>query len=235
MAKKTRYFNFPIQLLAGFLKKPDDVLKDILDYALYSYTLNDKIQGESHHIQMAAAIAYYDVPLSDPQKSYKNGEMLYIKHGQGNPIAGLNRSIFLNFYGRGKSKFDYVCLLGFLALKSILGSKIYCKTENEYFWSRMDGKAQQVSKEELSSEIQQYANHYQTRKIKNVLKLDWHLKTYSNHTRGFYISFSLTLEKLIEVAEERRDAYRLKKYQNEERNAIREVREKLKINSNTNA
>ena len=229
MKKETRYFNFPIQILDGFLKKPNEVLEDILNYALYSYTLNDKIQGESHQIQMAAAIAYYDVPISDPQKAYRNGEMLYVKHGQGNPIAGLNRSIFLNFYCRGKNQFDYVCLLGFLALKSILGSKIHCKTENEYFWSRMDGKAEQVSKKQLSFEIQQYANHYQTRKIKNALKLDWHLKTYSNHTRGFYISFSLSPENLIAVAEEQRDAYRLKILKNEERNAVREVRERLKI------
>lgn len=227
MKTEKRYFNFPIQLLAGFLKKPDEVLENIVDYALYVYTLNEEIQGESYMLQMSAATSYFEIEVNNIEKSYKNGQMLFIRHGNGNPMTGLNRSIFLNFYGAKKSEFEYVCLTAFLALKSILSTKIYCKTNNGFLWSRMDGQARQVTKEQLSPEIRKIATDHMTRKIKDALKLDWHLKTYSNHTRGFYISFNLSLRKLIMVAEELRQSYRLKKYRQEEKITVREVREKL--------
>jgi len=230
MKKEQRYFNFPIQLLVGFLKNPDEVMENIRDYALYVYTLKDEIQGESNTMQMAAATSYFDISIANVQKSYGNGRMLFIRYGEGNPMTGLNKSIFLNFYGSGKPEFDYVCLLAFLACRSILSKKLFCKTNNHYLWSRMDGQAKQVTPDALSAEVRKYATPYQTRKIKDALKLNWHLKTYGQQTRGFYISFDMNLQALIFAAEEMKQSYRLKQYRLEEKAAKFAARAKLARN-----
>lgn len=222
-----RYFNFPIQLLKGFMIDDTGVLNDICDYAIYENSLK-LVLGESELENMKDSAKFFNLTLGSEKKSLENGKSLYNNVPQISPKVGLNLSIFWDFAKNDKSEFDRICLLGFLAIKSILQKNTYCKIDNKFWLSRMDGKPKSVNDySELSNEIREYANEYQTKKIKTALRDNWGLVTYSRYTRGFYISYSLTLEQLIYEAEKRRKATKENQYKQQEKEALKKVLERL--------
>ncbi|WP_150452563.1 hypothetical protein [Arenibacter lacus] len=219
MSKEERYFNFPIQLLEGFMQDSHTVLNNIFDYAIYTHTLRYTHDNEIN-VQVSSACKFFGVTAGNAIKSYHNGEMLYSSIEPNSPMVGINKDMFFDYYKDDKNEFHKVCLLGFLALRSIIQDKRYIKITNNYLWARMDGKAKSIkSIDELSAEIRKYANNYQTRKIKEALSNDWYLRTYSYYTRGFYVSFKLSMEELVLIAETNRASYKNKKRKQEEKEA----------------
>lgn len=226
--KDEKYFNFPIQLLAGFMiDENNKTLINILDYSVYENSL--KLVFGKDLQKVVDSASFYNITLGDKNRTLKNGKMLYNSIPTNSPKAGLNLSIFWNFYKNDKTEFDKICLLAFLGIKSIIGSKSYCKLTNLFLWSRMDGKTNAiVTVSELSNEIRKYANEYQTKKIKTALRNNWGLVHYARHTRGFYVSFKITLKQLIFEAEKRRISTKEKQYKEQEKETLKQVLEQLK-------
>lgn len=223
---REKYFNFPIQLLSGFLIDSRQSLKDIAHYAIYKKYL--EAEGTRDQ-KMKIAFSFFDFNLKIAEEVLKKGEELYDSLPINSPKTGIRLSIYRDFFRNEKTEFEKICLLGFLALKSILGNKAYCKTANDFWLSRMDGKREKIKyKSELSPEIQKFANNYQTCKIKNALQNNWGLKTYSFFTRGFYVSFKIKKDKLISIAEEKRSSIKEKQRKVHEQKVRLEVRELLK-------
>ena len=111
----------------------------------------------------------------------------------------------------------------------MIGAKPYYKANNFFLWSRMDGKTNTIVEvSELSNEIKRFANEYQTKKIKTALRNNWGLVHYARHTRGFYVSFKITLKQLILEAEKRRSSTKEKQYKEQEKEILKEVLEQLK-------
>lgn len=222
-----RYFNFPVQLLGGFMDNSIKILDSIADYAVYEHSLKLILGSEIENMKDSAN--YYNITLGNYKKSLENGKLAYNRLPNNSPKVGLNLSLFWDFYKDEKTEFDKICLLGFLAIKSILGSKAYCKLDNKFWLSRMDGQTKSINDfDELSKEISQYANEYQTKKIKTALRDNWGLVTYSRYTRGFYVSYSISLEQLIYEAEKRRAATKEKEYKHQEKEALKRALEKIK-------
>lgn len=212
MKDKPEYFNFPVTLLNGLFEDKIKVLNDILYFALYAHSLKmdaEELYNNSELSKFKSAAKYYDVNLSGNEQAikskFKQGKQLFDSIPTYSPKVGLRIEIFWDFYKNDKSDFDIACLSAFLAIKSILGSKPYCKTDNSYLWARMCGNAKAIKDvSELSEGVKKYANDYQTVKIKTALRDSWGLVTYSRYTRGFYVSFALDLPTLIMEAEKRR-------------------------------
>lgn len=228
-----KYFNFPIQLLKGFMIDEKKVLSNICDYAVYTKSL-DLILGDTELENMRDSARYFKISLTSIDRSLKNGVLLHENIPKNSPKVGLSKSMFFEFYTNDKSDFDKICLLGFLAIKSILGTKPYTKLDNKFWLSRIDGNPKSINDySELSNEIRTYANEYQTRKIKIALRDNWGLATYSRYTRGFYVSYILTLEQLIYEAEKRRKSTIEKQNKIKEKEALQRVLERIK-NENHN-
>ncbi len=208
MGSETKYFNFPVELLSDFINDSSKVLNNISDYAIYSHSLNLEYGDELEC--MKASAKFFHVTLSNIRNTLKNGKKQFENIKQTGPKVGINFSIFWDYYKNEKSEFDKVCLLAFLAIKSILQTKPYCKIDNRFLLARMDGKAKSCDFESLSPSILKYANEYQTKKIKTRLSESWNLTTYSRYTRGFYVSFSLNLNDLVYEAEKRRKSVKEK-------------------------
>jgi hypothetical protein len=229
---KEQYFNFPIQLLGGFMKNDNQTtLKNILDYVIYEDSL--KLYEGSKLEKIITCATEYNITLGNNENSLTNGKKLYELYNifdTNSPRAGIKLSIWWDFYKNDKTEFDKICLLSFLAIKSILGrQKSYCKTTNLYLWARMDGKVKAVNDVfDLSQEVRKYANEYQTKKIKQSLINNWGLVTYSRYCRGFYVSYKLTLEGLITEAEKRRESTKERQYKDHEKELIKKVLDKLK-------
>lgn len=226
-----KYFNFPIQLLEGFIVNSEKVLNNICDYAVYENA--SKFEHGTHLQKIKASASFYELTLGSDKNTLDNGKMLYDSIPTNSPKVGLNRIVFWDFFTNDKSDFDKVCLLAFLAIKSILGPKTHCKANNMFLWSRMDGKTKTIDEvSELSKEVQKYANRYQTENVKKELILNWHLIYYSRYTRGFYISFKMTLENLIFEAEKKRKSTKEKKQKQLQNEALRKALERLKNETN---
>ncbi len=211
------------------------VLHDILYFALYSHSLKmdaEDLYSNSEFNKFKSAAKFYNVDLGGGDQTIKyklkQGKQLFDSIPTGNPKVGLNISIFWDYYKNEKSDFDIACLAAFLALKSILGTKPYCKTDNAYLWARMSGNSNSMKDfSELSEGVKKYANEYQTVKIKNALIEGWKLITYSRYTRGFYVSFTLDLKTLIVEAETRRKTTKEKQYKQHEKEIVKQVLQAL--------
>ena len=203
--RNERYFNFPIKFLKGFLTNSRECLDGIIDYAVYSRFM---IETGTKAERLVDCEEYFGIKIGNKNKTYLHGKELYESRDIMPVMVGINTETFFKYYENDKSEFEKVCLLGFLAIKSILGKKPYCKIDNKYWLARMDGKAKSCDKTELSNEIKKYANLYQARKIKSALVDSWNLKTYSYYTRGFYVSFELDLDDLSYQAEKRKKSNR---------------------------
>lgn len=93
----------------------------------------------------------------------------------------------------------------------------------------MSGKSKSVNDwKELPEHIYKYCNEYQTsKKIIPALREAWGLVYYSRYTRGFYVSFTLTLDQLVYEAEKRRKTVKDKQRKEQEKEAVKKAMERL--------
>jgi hypothetical protein len=232
MAKeqKQQYYNTPIQLYKDFLISHEESLMNVSYYACYEYSIKNSCSFK-------AAVEYFGITygrntISDLAKPQTIGKKLYEDTPSNSPKVGIGSFMFWKFMKEEPTDFEKACLLAFLALKSIIQTKPYCKIDNSYLLSRMDGRAKKAKDDFLlSPEIKKFGNEYQMVKIKNELRNNWGLIYYSRYTRGFYFSFSMTLENLIFEAEKRRISTKNKLYKDEEKEALVRVMERLKGNT----
>jgi len=224
-----RYFNFPVCLLKNFLTNTRSALDAISGYSLYAESLKEDDDDEITNF--ITACAFYNIVVEDyPEPQFWRCRRAYQDVEFHAPKVGLNLNIFWDFYNTDKSEFEKVCLLAFLGIKSIIGNKSFCKTDNKYLLSRMNGSARSHSFDQLPDALAKYANEYQVKKIKNELKNNWGLRTYSRYTRGFYVSYTLKLENLMYEAEKSRKKAKAKLQQIEEKALLEKVLKKLAEN-----
>ncbi|MEW5677050.1 hypothetical protein ABGT15_12115 [Flavobacterium enshiense] len=226
-----KYFNFPIHLLKGFMKHSSVCLNNILEYSIYAHS--EKLEYSNDLERFESSLNYYEIKVPEDKNVtlawLKNGEHLYLNKPEKCPMVGLRLGIFWDFYNNHKREIDKICLLGFLSIKSILQNKPYCKIDNKFWLSRMEGNATSVDYfEDLDDNIRIYANEYQTKKIKSLLSDHWGLITYARYTKGFYVSFSLTIEELAYQVEKNRILSKQKKQENAQKTAQQLAIERLR-------
>lgn len=216
-----RYFNVPIQLLEGFLLDKNQILNNIVHFACYEYCT-------SKNAEISQAEWFFNITVGNPKKAMKDGKALLESIPVNSPKIGVNVHKLFEFLKEEKPEFKQACFLAFLALRSIIQNKSFCKIDNKFLLSRMDGKPKAVKAlTELSEAILKYASEYQTVKIKRALVETWGLVTYSRYTRGFYVSFSMSLPDLIFEAEKRRKSVIAKQYKAAEKEALKMALERL--------
>lgn len=244
--RNQRYFNFPIELLEGFMLHSDEVLKNIMSYAIYvKYKgLKERLEesgeefewynGEEYSIDdmeiLNIVLKYFRIKSPDPIKLKEEGYYLYYNYEHCEVKTGLNTSIFWDYFNKEKKDFDKISLLGHLAFKSIIQNKSYNKITRLYLLSRMDGKSKSIKDFSLlSKEIFKYSNHYQSRKLKEELNLNWGIEIYSpKNSRGFYASYKMSIDDLIYQAEKRRKKNRIEKLKLEKQKAYSKAMDKLR-------
>ena len=220
-----KYFNIPVQLLMDFMVDSSKCLNKVFDYAVYKHSL--KLEGTQAE-RFKASCKWYGVTVGNHTKSIEDGKDLLENTPDNSPKVGLSLSLFWDFYKNEKSDFEKVCLLGYLAIKSIVQTKPYWKLDNKFWLSRMDGNVKAVTAlSRLSEDILKHSTEYQLVKIKKELRENWGLVTYSRYTRGFYVSYTLTLEQLVFEAEKQRKSVKEKQYKEREKEAVREAIKRL--------
>ena len=190
---KTIYVNFPVCLLSGAFENIQFVTDNIFDYAIYKHSQNLEFNDELSKIKSASN--FFNVNLGLPERSLENGKNLLQQHIK-SPNASINISIIWDFYNNKKGEFDIACFCAFCAIKSILGNKNFVKTNKKLILLRMFGE--NIQKNEVL--FNKYSARYHIDKILIKLQEDWGLKLYSDHSRGFYLSFKNSLKSLAEIS-----------------------------------
>jgi hypothetical protein len=148
----------------------------------------------------------------------------------------VNIDLLSNFLKNEKTEFEIMQFLTFIGIKSVIGTKQCIKTNYDLIFARAFGynSIKDVPKT-LSKVIQPIYDKYKIRwhrdKIKNELEDSWNLITYSNNTRGFFVSVDskFSLEKLALVAESSKKKNKDLKRKNEKAEATKKALEKLGI------
>ena len=228
------YYNFPIQLINGFLDDSKKVLIDISHYCIYRVFIDNLEKYSGSFTGYQKACDDFGIEFKNVAAAYQNGKTLYEATIDKSPMVGMTSEMYWDYMTNEKSEFEKVLLLGDLAFKSILGAKSYIKLDNKYWFSRMDGSVKSIAKEDISPKLQRYLNEYQTKKIKNQLIANWGLASYSRYNRGFYVSYKMTLDDLAYHAEKIRKSTQDKKIKNDVKSAHEKALERLEKESKMN-
>ena len=230
MSKDVIYFNFPIQLLDGFLESDEKArkcLKDVIDFTVIHHATTSTSDG-SHTDKIKIASNKFCVQLGSVTESIKNYKRIVESIPKPFVMTAIKKATYWDFYENKKTEFEKAVLLAHLSLKSVLIKHKYAKYNNLFFWSRMDGKAQAVKgKCELSFELQNWCTEYKTGKIIKELKRNWHLQYYAKHVKGFYVSHTLSYGQLVEIAETRKIKYLDSKVKDRENKIENEVKQRM--------
>jgi hypothetical protein len=125
------------------------------------------------------------------------------------PKTGVSIGVFHDFFSHQKSDEQKAIFLAFLALKSIIGRKPYCKLTNQYLIARMGGFASlKDTPTLLPAKLEYWNTRRRLDRIKTELEQNWNVNIYGYRMRGFYASIDAQCprSKLIEVAEKNRKA-----------------------------
>ncbi|MDQ3022692.1 MAG: hypothetical protein M3R36_19325 [Bacteroidota bacterium] len=220
---KDTYFNFPICLIDGMFEDKLKVLNNIFDYTIYAKAVS--LEHGSMKDKVNETLKYFGV-TANATRVLDNGKKLFNSTPKKSPKASIKKDLYFDYYQHEKTEFEIVVLCGFLAIRSILLFKPYCKVTDDYMLVRMAGRATVKEIENLPEPLKKYINRYHLDKIKKELR-NWKLKLYGKHTRGFYVSFEMELKDLIFEVEKKRKKYIEKNYQNTEAEARKEVLRKL--------
>ena len=223
MHNKGKYFTFPIGMLSD---APGDIKKfceSLINYAFYMHS--KKLEHGTPLQKINDAGKYYGYTINNWRNVFDSGERIHLNNSK--VVTSINKDTIEDFKSNYKTPFEITVFMAFCGLRSIIGKKPYCKTENTFLLSRMAGLDRKVSIHELPETVRPYANEYQMRKIKNELVNHWGLKYYSRYTRGFYVSFTMPMDELVLQAEKRRKKYLEKSKTEDQKEAIKKAMLKL--------
>ena len=88
---ESKYFNFTVELLQGFLIDKRTVLDNIFDYAVYAHTL--KLEEGTETEKFKSACRYFAVKPGNIKNSLKNGELLFNSIPENSAKVGLSLSL----------------------------------------------------------------------------------------------------------------------------------------------
>lgn len=209
----TKFLNFPIPMLKGLYLDRAKFCSDAVDVGVFRYS--QRLSGNEATCYNDA-LRFFGITQKNPSTGIRNAKTIISQIPQSNPNAGISVEMLFDFYRNTKSEFELICLGAFLGIRSIIGQKLYYKTFKRMIWARAFGY---VSLNDIPAELSSIELKWQTRRrfdrVLRELQLNWGLRIFWDHFRGFYISFDLSLEKLAEIAESNKVKSRAKKLQAE--------------------
>ena len=231
------YFTFPIVLLKILHEDHRSFADKAICWTVYNYA-ETKLHGlpESERVQMA--LSKYGVETENLAGWIRYAKRIHKDMEGSKVMTSIEKRTLFDFLENDKSDAEVDELLGFAALRSIIGTKTYCRITENYWWSRMAGEERTVKDlDQLPDRIKRLSSEYQLKKLKRRLRDHWHLKYYGRYTRGWYATFKpdkdFPLERLIEKVELKRKSNLEKKYREDQKTAVRNVLRKIWGTPNT--
>jgi hypothetical protein len=222
------FFNFPVSLLRPAFSNMRKVCNDIIDYAIFKHA--ETLEGNPAKRTKDSA-KFFSVTLGNISQSYENGKTLFNDTPIKTAMTGISSTLLFDFYQNEKTDFEISLLLAFLAIKSILGKRSYCKLNSEFLLSRMAGLTSKNEIKDFPEPLKKFQSRYHLDCLKYELKKSFGLQIYARYTRGFFVSFELPLEQLIREVEIKRKKYIAKTQGDEQSKAVKKILTELYSNN----
>jgi hypothetical protein len=218
---KPRYATVPITLLKNIHKDQGGTIRQMFDYAVYDRMRKnypDCVHEDFQEPAMEESMEYFNLQPNRLSERMGLGKELYDTF-HGTPNASVSINLLLDFQ-KEKTEFELMVFSFHCAIRSMIGTKPYLKTTDDYWLSRAFGYAtvqdyQNVNLTQAEKDMRvKYSNRYWLDKIKNTLQNDWHLVYVSSNKyikiRGFYVSTQMTYEQLVLIAKGKNEVFKSK-------------------------
>ncbi|NCB84745.1 MAG: hypothetical protein EOM44_09700 [Bacteroidia bacterium] len=207
-----RYFQFPLFLLRSLFVDKAKCFNDILSYGVFVFAKNNELDENE--------ISEYFGIEGNYSRAYEKGKAIAEQIPVKEPIPMIDKDKLFEYQNNEKSEFELLKFAVTIGMKSILGTKPYCKTTKEMIFCRAFGFKNMHELEESTPKLfVKYFNRWQTDKILNEIEIEnWNLFRYSSkNMRGIYIAKKrkISLEKLIEMVEEKNKKRKIEELKNE--------------------
>ena len=198
-----KYLNFPLPILKEFDLTEDSKkgIKDIFNVGIYLYS--QTLSGTDLKKYRDSAKFLHIIP-GNLKRDLSEAQILLNKlKGRNYPLIGIKTKMVFDYQNNPKTEDEWINLCVFLAIRSILGNKPYCKTNKAMIHARMFGYNKPDDLPNKLNPLQEkFKKRYPMDKVLDELEINWHLKRLWNHNRGFYLSFDLSLKELAEISED---------------------------------
>ena len=218
------YLNFPVQIMQGGFTDVKAVCSKAIDYGIYDFMLRNGLSGVNG---FGEALKELQLTCKNHAGGLKVSKDIYqqLKDSLEKPVTvSIKKDLLFEYFKNEKSEFEIAVFLGYVGLKSIIGKKPYIKITNDYLLARMFGYSSVIElKKDFSAECCKYSTRYHLDKVKTKLESSFGLKLYGQKTRGFYVSFKLSLLDLVYHAELKRESRKEKERKAEKSDTINQV------------
>jgi hypothetical protein len=225
MDNNKKFLNIPVPMLKYLHTNSKSFLNDVFDVGIYLYS---KSLTGSEEKRYRDALKFLNITQGYIPGAIKNAKNVLYKMPARYPVTGIEKDMLFDYYKNEKTDFDIACLGAFLGIKSIIGTKPYCKTNKAFIHARMFGY---TSAKELPKELTPIEEKYQIRwhmdKVLLELQMNWFLKMLSNHQRGMYLSFDISLDELALKSERIKQQTRIQAFKELKKEAIQNAKSKL--------
>tara|TARA_R110002096_G_scaffold63797_3_gene156172 strand:- start:246 stop:980 length:735 start_codon:yes stop_codon:yes gene_type:complete len=216
-----RFLHFPVPMLIDFLDHPKETIKDIFVYSVYAMLKTGQIKSIQHFEKE------YDTRINEDFKKtiLTKGKQIFDSfNGFNYPYTGIHLHTAQKFLDP-KTEIEYISLLAFLALKSIIQKKAYQNAKDTIFLSRMAGSPGKT--DEIPKKIIHWMKSRSRRsRVFLILEQSFGLvRAYK--ARGISYSFTLTQEKLELTILRRRPENKKKEMASKKRIAKKAAQQKL--------
>lgn len=194
--KNEKFFNFPINLIDGFLDDSTKCLNNIYDFSIYKHILKyeekegfEWIDYEDEEKAVEIAESFFEVKSRDKVLTFNKGKKIFNECDLKYPFTRINTAVLIDFLNNPKTEFEKVVLLAHLALLSTNKEKPYSKVDKNFIYSRMNGFSKSLAreyvdeklifpdpriKEQLHPKLQKYFTKRYWDKIKEELSERWY-------------------------------------------------------------
>jgi len=225
MDNNKKYLNIPVPMLKYLYADNKKFLNDVFDVGIYLYS--NTLQG-SEKKRYNDALHFFGITQPNIRNRISNAKSILNQLPDKYPTTGIEKDMLFDYYKNDKDDFDIICLGAFLGIKSILGTKPYCKTNKALIHARMFGYSTAKELPAILTPIEKkYLLRWHMDNVLLELQMNWFLKTISNHQRGMYLSFDLSLNELAVKSERIKQLSKLQMFKEMKRVAIESAKAKL--------
>lgn len=223
MSKNDYYLSFPVQLLR---EEDIKVMADkAIDYGIIDYMVRNELEGIDGFNEACECTGITASSYDGTRKVYDElnnsiDKVVYVS---------IKKDMLFEFMKVPKTDFEIDVFRAFVGVKSIIGSKSVQPLTNDYLVARLLGfNSPKDALNESTDKFKYYQKRYRIDKLKNALERGYKLKRYGTHTRGFYVSFTMTLKTLVKHVETTKKSAKDKAFKDKKKALILEAKQELK-------
>lgn len=225
MNDNKKFLNIPVPMLKELHTNSKGFFQNAFDVGIYLYS---KTLSGTEEKRYWDASKFLGITQANYKRSLNDAKNVLKKMPARFPTTGIEKEMLFDYYKNDKSDFDIACLGAFLGIKSIIGTKPFCKTNKAFIHARMFGY---VTAKELPAKLtpieEKYLIRWHMDKVLLELQMTWFLKMISNHQRGMYISFDISLDELAIKSEKIKQLTKIQIFKELKKEAIKNAKKQL--------